>query len=364
MKAKPSAASPSALMAPWLAELQPYPAEAADGMVKLDAMENPYPFPAELQEAWLASLAESEINRYPDPQATGLKAAWRELLDLPDEAEMLVGNGSDEIIHMLCLAYNQPGATMMCPAPSFAVYPLAARAVNMDYVGVPLVHEDFSLHGERFIEAVEAHNPNLIFIASPNNPTGNKFATDDIRAIAEHASGLVVLDEAYWRFSGANCIKELFDLHNIVFMHTLSKIGLAGVRLGALIGKSAWLQPLERVRMPYNVSSLTQATARFAIEHDQAFQVQVEDLCRSREKMCTSLSALPGVKVWPSQTNFILFRVEQGAEHVHQHLVSNGVLIKKVHGAHPALENCLRVSIGTSDENGIFLEQLAAACRK
>ena len=363
MKAKSSDASPSALMAPWLSELKPYPAEASGDMVKLDAMENPYAFPAELRQAWYDTLAAVEINRYPDPQAVGVKTAWRQLLDLPGEAQLLVGNGSDEIIHMLCLAYNQPGACMLSPAPSFAVYPLAAQAVNMHYVGVPLAHEDFRLNRSRFIEAVESHKPNLIFIASPNNPTGNKFAADDIRAIAEHSNGLVVLDEAYWRFSGSNCIKQLFDLDNIVFMHTLSKIGLAGVRLGALIGKSAWLEPLERVRMPYNVSSLTQATAKFAIEHDQAFQVQVDELCRAREKMHSSLSTLPGVTVWPSQTNFILFRVEQGAESVHQRLISNGVLIKKVHGAHPALENCLRVSIGTASENATFLEQLASACR-
>ena len=362
MKDKSAAASPAELMAPWLAELKPYPVENARSMVKLDAMENPYTFPSQLREAWLNALAAVEINRYPDPQAIELKAAWRELLDLPAGAEMLVGNGSDELIHMLCLAYNRPGSSMLSPAPSFAVYPLAAQAVNMRYVGVPLDPAQFTLQPGQFVEAIEQHDPSLIFIASPNNPTGNRFEIDDIRTIAGHARGLLVLDEAYWRFAGTNCIEALFDVDNIVFMHTLSKIGLAGVRLGALIGKPEWLEPLERVRMPYNVSSLTQATARFAIEHDRDFQLQVEMLCRAREELSASLSMVPGVTVWPSKTNFILFRVDQGANLVHQHLLDAGVLIKKVHGAHPALENCLRVSIGTADENGIFLDSLAAVC--
>ena len=364
MNGESPAASPADLMSPWLDELKPYPVEDADGMVKLDAMENPYTFPPALKKAWLETLATVEINRYPDPQASALKASWRKLLDLPDEAEMLIGNGSDELIHMLCLAYNRPGASMLSPAPSFAVYPLAAQAVNMRYVGVPLNNENFALQPQRFFEAIEEHDPSLIFIASPNNPTGNRFDVEDIRDIARCGRGLIVLDEAYWRFAGSNCIKALFDLDNIVFMHTLSKIGLAGVRLGALIGKPMWLEPLERVRMPYNVSSLTQATASFAIEHDQAFQAQVDELCHAREKMVASLSAIPGVTVWPSKTNFILFRVEKGAAYVHQRLRDVGVLIKKVHGAHSALENCLRVSIGTANENGIFLDELAAVCRE
>ena len=358
MSTKLKAAIPSELMSPWLRELKPYPVEQAGSVIKLDAMENPYPFPAHLKEAWLDFIAKLELNRYPDPQATALKSALRVNLSLPTEAALIVGNGSDELIHMLCLAYNRPGAMLLSPAPSFAVYPLAAKAVNMRYKGVPLTQDKFELQPQRFIDVIDENDPHLIFIASPNNPTGNKFATSDIRAIAEQTRGLVVLDEAYWRFAGEHCINTLFDLDNIVFMHTLSKIGLAGVRLGVLIGQSKWLEPLERVRMPYNISSLSQATGCFAIEHDDAFQQQVAEICSAREVMSAELSRVPGVTVWPSETNFILFRVTKDASYVHRKLLDAGVMIKNVHGAHAALENCLRVSIGTKEENSVFLDKL------
>ena len=351
-----------ALTAPWLKNLKAYAVEDTGGMVKLDAMENPYPFPEPLQEKWLDKLKSAEINRYPDSNCTVLKDGIRQHLKLPTEAELLIGNGSDEIIHMLCLAFNRPGARMMSPVPSFAVYPLAAQAVNMGFIGVPLEPDSFELSIEIFISSIEEHQPSLIFLASPNNPTGNRFSDQDIRRICEASNGLVILDEAYWRFAMSNRIAELFDLDNIVFMHTLSKIGLAGIRLGALIGRRQWLEPLERVRMPYNVSSLSQVTGCFALEHDTYFNAQVERICASREKLLANLQAIKGLRVWPSETNFLLFRLDsdggQDAPAVHKALKENGIAIKNLHGAHPALNNCLRVSVGTDDENGLFVETL------
>ena len=362
MSDSPPIVQPVDLIAPWLADLKPYAVEDVSGLIKLDAMENPYTFPSELKHSWLERLSTVEINRYPDPHASELKAALHRQLELPPQASIVVGNGSDELIHMLCLAFNRPGAKVLTPAPSFAVYPLAARAVNMRYVGVPLEAESFELRPEIFIEAIKEQQPSLVFIASPNNPTGNRFRNEDIRAIAEHTNGLVVLDEAYWRFAQSNSIKALFDLENIVFMHTLSKIGLAGVRLGALIGQRKWLDPLERVRMPYNVGSLTQATACFALENDRYFQVQVDEICLARTELFADLVAIPGVKAWPSETNFILFRVEKGGPKVHRALLDAGVAVKNLHGAHEYLANCLRVSVGTPEENGIFIEKLAQCC--
>ncbi len=351
--------TPTELMAPWISDLKPYSVEPADGMIKLDAMENPYPFPEALLESWMMRLEKAQINRYPDPHASELKQALTKQLGLPDGATMVVGNGSDELIHMLCLAFNQPDAVMMSPAPSFAVYPLAAHALNMKYVGVALDQETFELRVDDFCAAIDRHQPKLIFIASPNNPTGNRFANADVRRIAECAEGLVVLDEAYWRFAKSNSIAELFDLDNIVFMHTLSKIGLAGVRLGALIARAEWLDPLERVRMPYNVSSLTQATACFALENDDYFQAQVEQICQSRQLLTAGLAEISSIKIWPSETNFILFRVDGDANAVHSALAENGIAVKNLHGAHPFLENCLRVSVGTDVENRLFLEKLS-----
>ncbi|MEM7465842.1 MAG: histidinol-phosphate transaminase [Pseudomonadota bacterium] len=354
--------TPASLMAPWLRDLKPYSVAEVSGLIKLDAMENPYVFPTELVDDWLATLHSAEINRYPDPHSTSLKHALATQLALPKEASITVGNGSDEIIHMLCLAFNQPGAKLLAPGPSFAVYPLAAKAVNMEYVEVPLDSKTFELKTAEFLNAIREHQPALIFLASPNNPTANRFADEDIREIAAQTDGLVVLDEAYWRFAGDNCVSRLFDLENIVFMHTLSKIGLAGIRLGALIGRAAWLEPLERVRMPYNVSNLTQATACFAIEHAAYFDAQIEKICASRTTLMNGLKEIGGLEVWPSATNFILFRVPGAAPEVHASLLKNGVAIKNLHGGHPSLENCLRVSVGTDEENGEFLRQLKTIC--
>lgn len=351
--------TPAELMAPWINDLKPYAVEDAEGMIKLDAMENPYPFPEQLLESWMMRLEKAQINRYPDPHASELKQALSKHLGLPEQASIVVGNGSDELIHMLCLAFNQPGAVMMSPAPSFAVYPLAAHALNMRYVGVPLDEETFDLRVDDFCKAIEEHQPQLIFIASPNNPTGNRFANADVRLVAESATGLVVLDEAYWRFAKSNSLTELFDLDNIVFMHTLSKIGLAGVRLGALIGRGEWLDPLERVRMPYNVSSLTQTTACFALEHDEFFQRQVEKICQSRQTLADGLARIPAIKIWPSVTNFILFRMGGDANAVHRALNEKGIAVKNLNGAHPYLDNCLRVSVGTDEENQAFLTGLS-----
>lgn len=352
---------PSSLLAPWLVDLKPYAVENTDGMVKLDAMENPYVFPESLQVAWLECLQQAEINRYPDPNCTALKEALRKQLNLPQSASLLLGNGSDEIIHMLCLAFNRPGALMMSPSPSFAVYPLAAKAVNMKFKGVPLDENTFELSVEHFVEAINEEQPALIFIASPNNPTGNRFRVDDIKKICAASSGLVVLDEAYWRFAKSNCIDALFDLQNIVFMHTLSKIGLAGIRLGALIGQAQWLEPLERVRMPYNIGSLTQATACFAIEHDEHFAAQVDSICASRQKLQTQLQQLSAVHVWPSETNFLLFRVASNGSEIHRRLREKNIAIKNLDGGHAALKNCLRVSIGTDAENELFIQALKDA---
>lgn len=356
------------LIAPWLKTLKPYVAEQAKGLIKLDAMENPYPFPEALVDAWLACIKASQINRYPDPSARALKDALSTQLDLPQDAALLFGNGSDEIIHLLCLAFNQPGASMMSPVPSFAVYSLAAQAVNMAFLGVPLIADNFALDLESFIAAVAKHQPNLIFLASPNNPTGNRFDDQDIRSICQTAEGLVVLDEAYWRFAGNHSVHRLFDIENIVFMHTLSKIGLAGVRLGALIGRAQWLDPLERVRMPYNVSSLTQATACFAIENDAHFQQQISKICDSRNNLARELATLDYVTVWPSETNFLLIKVDENcgknATQIHQQLRAAGIVIKNLDGAHPYLHNCLRVSIGTESENQQFLAALQELVRK
>lgn len=347
------------LLAPWLQALQQYHVEDAAGLIKMDAMENPYPLPEALRPQWLQALARVELNRYPDPHAQELKTRLRAHLGLSAESQIVLGNGSDELIHLLLMALNRTGASVLCPEPTFAVYRLAAQALGMSYHGVPLVASDFALDLAAMLAAIERHQPALLFLASPNNPTGNTISLDEIRTLCRAMPGLVVLDEAYCRFVGQSLLAATSDLDNLVVMQTLSKTGLAGARVGMLMGDAAWLEPLERVRMPYNINSLSQVTACFALEHDALFQRQVDDIRRERDQLFAALSDLPGLKVWPSKTNFLLLRVlSRAGPEVFRALRDGGVLVKNLHGAHALLENCLRVSLGLPQENARFLSVL------
>ena len=350
-------------VSPWVRELTPYHVGDASGLIKLDAMENPFPLPATLREHWNDVIARTELNRYPDPHSTVLKAAWRESLGLPDEIEMILGNGSDEVIHLLCLAIaGVQGACVLSPEPSFAVYRIAAQALGLEFVGVPLRDKDFSLDLAAMLVAIERHQPALVFLASPNNPTANRIDGDGLEALCAAAPGLVVLDEAYYRFAGGTRVLEAARYENLVVMHTLSKIGLAGLRLGALFGPSPWIELLERLRMPYNINVLTQAGAQFAFEHLADFERQIGLILEARAELFGALSDLNGIHAWPSATNFILFRTPAGcANEVFESLRGQGVLIKNVSAAHPMLADCLRVTVGTPRENAIFIAALTRA---
>ena len=348
---------------PWVRDLTPYHIADASGLIKLDAMENPFPLPPILREQWNDAIARTELNRYPDPHSSALKAAWQASLDLGDDVRMILGNGSDELIHLLCLAVaGQPGATVLSPEPSFAVYRIASQSLGLEFVGVPLERSDFSLDLPAMLAAIERSQPALVFLASPNNPTANRLDSGSLEALCEAAPGLVVLDEAYYRFAGGTRVHEIAQHENLVVMHTLSKIGLAGLRLGALIGAPSWIALLERLRMPYNINSLTQVGAQFALEHLSDFERQIVLIIEARADLHAALSDLPGIHVWPSATNFILFRTPSGrACAVFDSLREQGVLIKNVSNAHALLADCLRVTVGTPRENAIFIVALAHA---
>lgn len=355
------------LCGPALRALVPYHVEDARGMVKLDAMENPYLLPDELQRAWVEVLRETGLNRYPDPHSTALKAALAEHLGLPDSLGITLGNGSDELIHLICLAFARgEGGLVLCPEPTFAVYRIAAGVLGVPFTGVPLRSDDFSLDLEAMLAAIAAAQPTVVFLASPNNPTGNRLDLGTLEALCAATPGVVVLDEAYYRFSTANAGRsralEAAGIENLLVMQTLSKIGLAGLRVGALIAQAPWIDLIERLRMPYNIGTLAQASAHFALTHIAAFQRQIDAIVHSRAALALALARLPGVRVWPSETNFILFRVGSGSGRaVFDGLKARGVLVKFLGNGHPALTDCLRVTVGTDDENGQFLAALAQA---
>lgn len=328
-------------------------------LIKLDAMENPYPLPAALQASLAEVLAHTPFNRYPDAQGTELKAALRKAMEIPDELDVLIGNGSDEIIQIIAAAVANPGAVLLSVEPAFAMFRMIATFCRLRYVGVPLC-EDFGLDEDALLAAMETHKPAVTFIAYPNNPTGNLFAADAIERIILACPGLVVIDEAYFAFSGDSFLDRIAGYPNAVLMRTVSKLGLAGLRLGLLIGRRAWLTEFEKLRLPYNINVLTQAAATFALEHYEVLKDQAREIVAGRDELARSLDRIPGVTHFPSQANFVLIRVPD-ARRAFDGLVSRGILVKDVSQSHPLLKDCLRITVGTPQENAAFAAALTAS---
>lgn len=341
-------------------ELKAYAVPSAANLIKLDAMENPYPWSPELRAAWVEVLRDVSLNRYPDPRAQTLSAGLRDALAVPAGAELMLGNGSDELIQIILLALAQPGRAVLAPVPTFVMYELLATVAGMRFVGVPL-RADFTLDRDAMLLAIAREQPAVVFIAYPNNPTGDVFPVADIEAIINASPGLVVIDEAYFAFAEHTFMARLAQYPQLVVMRTLSKQGLAGLRLGILAGHSAWLHEFDKIRLPYNINSLTQASAEFALRHRDVMDAQAAQIRRDRGELALALQALPGVQVYPSAANFILFRVPGSASAVHARLIGAGVLIKNLDHAHPLLAGCLRVTVGTPAENTAFLQALRTA---
>ena len=328
-------------------------------VVKLDAMENPYTWPDEdIRAEWAARVASVGVNRYPDPRATELAASLREHTGLAEDQSLLLGNGSDELIQLVTLALARPGAKVLAPEPTFVMYRMIATFCGLEFVGVPLT-ADFGLDMPAMEAAIEAHDPAVIWLAWPNNPTGNAWPRAEVHRVADVARGLVVVDEAYQPFAQDSFVGELGERDNVVVLRTLSKLGLAGLRLGFLSGPPAWLGEIDKLRLPYNVNALTQAGAAFALDHFDRLERQATEIRRERDALAATLAAWPGVTVYPSAANFILLRVPAGsARRLFDGLLAEGILIKCLDGAHPALADCLRVTVGTPTENALFAEAL------
>lgn len=348
------------LIRPEIRALTAYQVPPTGFLVKLDAMENPYGWPEPLTEAWLAELRGASLNRYPDPTANALRIRLRHIMGVPEDAAVLLGNGSDELIQMIALALAAPGRVMLAPEPTFVMYRIIAASAGMNFVGVPLM-DDFGLPPATFLKAVDEHQPAVIFLAYPNNPTGNLFNEEHMRAIIKASPGLVVVDEAYHVFAGKSFMAELAEYDNLLILRTLSKMGLAGLRLGLLAGPRNWLAEIDKVRLPYNINVLTQISADFALRHHEVIEAQARRICEDRGKLMKKMRQLDPLTVYPSSANFILFRVPGGrASQIFEMLKSAGVLIKNMHGQ-GALQDCLRVTIGRPEENSAFFEALAAS---
>lgn len=337
--------------------LKAYHVAPAQGMVKLDAMENPYSLPTTLRRELAEVLSRVDLNRYPDPSAPRLRELIARKMGVPAGMEVLLGNGSDDLIQIVTLALAKPGAVMMYPGPTFVMYAMNATFFGLRPVGVRL-REDFSLDAAAFVRAMEAEKPAIVYLAYPNNPTGVLYPEEDVLSILRAAPGLVVLDEAYHAFAQKTFMPRLAEFPNLIVMRTVSKLGLAGIRLGYLAARPEWVEQLDKVRQVYNVNVLTQAAATFMLERLEVLEEQAARIRAEREALGRALNALDGVTVFPSQANFFLIRVAD-ADRAFDSLKQQGVLVRNLNS--PALANCLRVTVGTPDENRILVNALREA---
>ena len=341
-----------------------YAVQDAAGLIKLDAMENPYGLSDALQAELGKRLGQVTINRYPGARTDDLRRALARYAGVPDGFSLMLGNGSDELISLLALACDKPGAdgkpaTILAPVPGFVMYAMSAQLQGLDFVGVPLT-ADFELDESAMLAAIAAHNPAIVYLAYPNNPTGNLWNDAVIERIVEaqdQHGGLVVIDEAYQPFASRSYLDRMARYGHVLLMRTMSKFGLAGVRIGYMVGPTALIAEIDKVRPPYNVSVLNAECALFALEHADVFALQAQSIRAERDALLRDLAALPGVTPFPSQANMILVRVPD-AQASFEGMKRAGVLVKNVSKMHALLHNCLRLTVGTPDENQHMLAAL------
>jgi len=341
----------------------PYHVPESSGYIKLDAMENPYPLPIHLRAELGRRLADAVLNRYPIPSYASLKHKICARLGVPKGYNVILGNGSDEIISMIAMATSGAGrrSVIMAPVPCFVMFQRSAMFAGADFVGVPL-REDLTLDRDAMLAAIEQHKPSVVFLAYPNNPTSNLFGEDDMVAIirALGDTGIAVVDEAYGPFARTSFMHRLPEFENMVVMRTVSKLGLAGIRLGYMSAAPKLLEQFEKVRPPYNVNVLTQTAAEFALDNIDVLNDQATRLIAAREQLTADLAALPGVTVFPSAANFLLVRVPDAAQACSK-LLEDKVMVKNVSKMHALLANCIRVTVSTPEENSAFLDAFKAS---
>ncbi|MSQ87872.1 MAG: histidinol-phosphate transaminase [Betaproteobacteria bacterium] len=353
----PAKAIVAKVIRPEIQAMQAYAVSDAAGLVKLDVMESPYRLPQDLAAEIGDIVSKLALNRYPVPSAHKLRALIHEVMQVPEGCEVLLGNGSDECIQYITAAVAREGAVVMAPAPSFAMFAMHALFLRLRFVGVAL-REDFSLDTEAFLAAMAREKPALVWIAFPNNPTGNAFPVADIERIVRAAPGLVVIDEAYQPFAGVTFMPRLAEFENMVVMRTVSKIGMAGLRLGYVCGRPEWIGSFDKTRSPFNINVLTEAVAIKLLQNKSVLDAQAAKVLEERERVRSELTRLAGLTIFPSAANFLLARVAGGkgaGTRVFERVKDQGVLVKDFSGGHPLLENCLRLTIGTPEENRILL---------
>jgi histidinol-phosphate aminotransferase len=338
-----------------------YAIQDSTGMVKLDAMENPFTLPPELQKQLGERLGALALNRYPGDRVNVLRAQLAKYADMPEGFDIMLGNGSDELITLISMACDVPGANFIAPVPGFVMYAMSAQLQGVAFHGVPLT-ANFELDEAAMLQAIATHKPAVVYLAYPNNPTGTLWNAEVIERIVVaqgQQGGLVVMDEAYQPFASQTYMDRIAKHGHVLLMRTLSKFGLAGVRIGYMVGPKALIAEIDKVRPPYNISVLNCECALFALEHASVFAAQAGQIRQEREKLSQALAVLPGVQVFPSQANMLLVRMPDATK-CFEGMKTKGILVKNVSKMHPLLNNCLRLTVGTPEEN----QQMLAALKE
>jgi histidinol-phosphate aminotransferase len=358
---------PSQVIRQDVQSMHAYAIQDSKGMVKLDAMENPHRLPLDLQAQLGQRLGALALNRYPDNRVNDLRHALAAYADMPEGFDVMLGNGSDELISLLALACNVPPSvdngfkvpSVLAPVPGFVMYAMSAQLQGLAFHGVPLT-VDFELDEAAMLAAIETHRPSITYLAYPNNPTANLWNDEVVEKIIDavgQQGGLVVMDEAYQPFSSKSYIDRISRHSHVLLMRTLSKFGLAGVRLGYMMGPKALIAEVDKVRPPYNISVLNCECALFALEHQDVFAAQALELRAQRALLLSALAQISGVQVYPSDANMILVRVPD-AQKTFDAMKIRHVLVKNVSKMHPLLAQCLRLTVGTAEENQLMLTAL------
>ena len=347
-----------------------YAIQDAAGFIKLDAMENPHRLSAALQAELGQRLGALALNRYPDGRVNVLRQKLADYAHMPVGFDLMLGNGSDELISLLAMALDVPPAqsgssqppVILAPEPGFVMYAMSAKFQGLQFVGVPLT-ADFELDEAAMLAAIAQHKPALVYLAYPNNPTANLWsdkAIENIIALQGEKGGLVVMDEAYQPFAARDSMARLARHEHVLLMRTMSKFGLAGVRIGYLIGRRELIVEIDKLRPPFNISVLNCETALFALEHADEYARQAAVIRNERDMLQMKLRDLPGVRAFPSDANMILVRVPD-AKRVFEGMRARRVLIKNISGLHPLLARCVRITVGTPEENLLMIDALKAS---
>jgi len=334
--------------------LEEYKVFDSSGLIKLDAMENPFDFNVSCE--FKNKSLSVNLNRYPDANCENLKKLLKSKNHLDDNFDVIIGNGSDELIQLICFAFLKPSNIVLCPHPSFSMYKKIAQVVGLKFKEVAL-KKDFSLDIELMLDTIKKIDPAVIFLAYPNNPTGNLWSKNDIDLIIKNTNGVVIIDEAYGDFSKQSYISEMRKYENLLIMKTFSKIGFAGLRVGYLFGKKEIIKELNKLRLPFNINSFSQKISEFhIIEND--ISKQTNEIIKNKELLIKELLKIDNITVFQSATNFVLFRLEnQSADNVFEKLINQKILVKNMSNT-PSLNNCLRVTVGTKNENELFIQSL------